>query len=929
MEFHYRYMHFPTVNIFDLLAENDVENKDFSKISCLIRSYIEEMTQRTLNIDKLVLCKMLLCYEYQQGFYNINNRKSMYDNWEEFLNLEAIFLTYLRNVKETVVLRDITILVTVLHSHADDPTFLMTNINSFLTQYDKYITDIDSRAVYMKILEYLLDALLLHYYFNNNMISRTDQEHFMKDLGSAYLRILKLWIEVKEESEWKSIAFMFPKLEKIFAHKYVLLPLWDYMVNENKDLKDSLTTLSIMADMCFTITHICHKIFSSNKFWLLILEGLQSSMHQSRKQALYIMKSAIDCMIKVCITNLELTRAPIIPFICRKSDDAMSSVREKFFLVYEILEEKQYHLIAPALIHINSLMSANMSHIESCDDCFNVVWLQCILKKVLLHQNNNLVKWGVSYVCKLDLIVFDNEFLELFVDVLNTNFLYECPPDEDRPKLVGELSALLVRAEEEGADLLNRFFNRISKILWDPIALFYILHTLRVTSRDRIQHSSWRADELAAVETLIETNLCMHSHVLRIASQIELLTALPDYVREIDDLTLVANILDAFPSDEAFVRGTFSWNIIVMWLQKVLKREVAMVFVQDTCAQYMLMKKASVTPRTFAKMILLLYDANHMFTGVPCAAENALTRWLRSLDFIDLRPYADTHLNVIAAEFMSHLMNTFKFYKICPSDGIGRIILFIYKTFDFLVKNVKKINPELTYDDYMTYVNIASSHLVNAHFFISTSHRTDYVRSLQNEALSLLTNVEQCQSVQYLYGLHILYFSLDIIFLPQALELTKNLLNDDNLARIDSVHVNSNTDEIKLKGKIASQYYLLLAKLMHQYLDICTFKGDIPVAALLFKLLKFIELGGTEIISQVVKILTLMVNNDFIKQTEDQETLKYIFELCCKHIFAIKKNNMIWDAVENLTEMVVNDKFFLHYSNAEFVTKVSNFENLC
>lgn len=923
MDLHNRYLRISTL---DISVLQTATNDTFVLHHRFVQFYNNEMTREKLDINKLEICRMLLCHEYQFAFNateNHNNKRYQVPTDAKnicFSSIRVIFPPhYLRSTSEILILYDIIALQMILYCSTES---MKQHLQNFLHSSDAYFTNSNSRIMYMKLLEYFLEFLHLYQFFRNE--SNSSREEELKEFSFIYLDVVKSWIKIKEEdSEWRVFASILPMLAKTFAPECILFPLWDYILNEISDLKESLTVLSIMADTCFTsansvdVTYIHCNIYTKSTFWLIILKGLQSPLQQYRKQALYLMRKAIDSLNKTLVLkfiNLKLVKAQITPFICSKSNNETSlieCIKQKFFLVYEALEEKQYHLVAPALTHITSLINANKEH-KSCNDCFDIIWLQCIFEKILLHENNNIVKWGVSQICKLNGTMFNEQFLELFVNVLNNTFLYECQSNEEYPEIVKELSIFLRCTEE--SNLLDNFLNKISKVIWGPVPIFYIIHTLQTVSHKEIQ-CNWQSNELNAIKSLVETNLNMHSHILRIASQIELLKVISNCMQKIDNLILLANTLAAFPSEEGLKRGTAPWNVITTWLRKVLTKEDAVTFVEDTCLKYSYKDITEVNIRTFALLIYLLYDANLILSSKTCRAEKALNNWLCILNGINMRPYADIRSSIDAIEFISHLLNL----SMESFNNVDLILLYIHSTFEFLIKNMRKMATELTYEDYTRYVAIVSSHIVNATLFMPKKCVNNYAENLQNESIRLLRNTQH-QNMQYLYGLHLLHLSQNILFLPFTTNFyTKHLLN------VQTIPVNVNNDNTPdLRGKIASEYYLLLSKLMRQYLTNSPVHLWISTTALLSNLLRFLELGGTEIISEVATILTIMIDNNVINNTNDRETLEYIFKSCWSCTFVSKKNNIFWTAIQNLTGIIVNNNFLILPNAIKFITEVSS-----
>ncbi|XP_032671611.1 uncharacterized protein LOC116844322 isoform X2 [Odontomachus brunneus] len=943
MDLHKRYLHFPTLDISVLRAinlNNKLENDIFIMPHHLLQFYNNEITKEKLNISKLEVYRMLLCYEFQQTFSEMeqrNDKKCMLSDVKTgvcFPNIETVFpAQHLRNITEMSILRDIIILQTVLYYNTIS---IKQYLQSFLNSHNAYITNSDTRAMYMKVLKFLLESLCLHRFSHNDRDSNKEE---LKEISSMYLEVMKSWMKMKEDSEWSVLASMLPMLVNTFVPEDILLPLWDYILNKMNDLKESLTVLSIMVDTCLTSLHstkstrIHCDIFCKDTFWLLLLEGLRSPLQQYRKQALYIMRRTTDFMSKGDNLYLESIKAEITPFICSKSNNSalpVDSIRQKFFLVYESLEEKQYHLVAPALTHVSSLVRASKEH-GSCQ-CFNIVWLRCILEKALRHENNNIAKWSASYVCKLDGVVFDDQFLELFANVLNNSFLYEYQPDEDYPEIVKELSTFFRCTAKGETSLLNRFLRKVSEVTWGPVAIFYIMHALRKTSQEAAQHN-WRGAELNAVKSLMETSLNMHSHVLRTASQIELLRAIPNFVREIDDLTLLANVLATF----SLIREGFPWDVITAWLREVLAKEDAVAFVERTCARYSNKDLVpEVNPKTFAFMIFLLYDARVVLSCKKCPAENALSSWLSCLNSIEMRPYADIHSIIDVAEFISHLMDFYAQRKICNDYLIRLIMLHVHASFKFLIANVRKMATGLTLEDYTRYASIVSLHIINADLFMSRTDLSGYAEKLQEESMRLLRGTQHRESTQYLYGTCILHLSQIILILPSArIFYTEDLLDVRTISAQTSNQYDA--DMMNLKGKIASEYYLILSRMTTRYLlntsvymwnplKSSEFLSNdhkcIPPAKVLTYLLKFVKLGGIEAVTEVALTLTILVNKKIIIDTNDWETFQYTFKSCWRCTFDSKRNIVFWTAVQNLTEVIINDDFLeSRFDTTEFVTE--------
>ncbi|XP_025073903.1 uncharacterized protein LOC112552571 [Pogonomyrmex barbatus] len=573
-ELHERYVKFPITNITLLLS---TVNRSNDQLRQEIIDFNDEITKEELNINNLEERKMFLCYRYQTIYHSQNKEQSEISETDNnltvsdiFPSMKAIFPPHrFRSSSQISLVCDIVILQIVLYFDISSSVGFMQN---FLSSHQDYLMNDTSRIMYMQIMERLLEFLRLR---------PVDPDVY--NPSGTYIEILKSWIETYKNSEWKTLASIFPKLIDIFSWDDIMRPLWYYILHDvypqpNVSYCRILPILSAITDTCFipfdSTNYVLHDIYYNRAFWSLILKGLGASSSQYRKQALYIMKTAVNSLNESIRSNLITSKGmkeEITPFVCDQIDISppMDCVKEKFFLVYEALEQEQDDLVMPALIHVTDLIEANKKH-DICS-CFDIVWLRCIFEKILTHESTQVTKWGVSHVLKLDEAIFDVHFLEIFINTLNNPHLYECQSVEDRPEIVGELTEFFKRAQK--SYLFKRFVRHINKnIIWEPLTIFYVIYALRIISPKEAHYCAWETDELKAIKLLVEKSLSSSSSIPSTACQIELLRAICNYVRQIDDLPLFADVLATF---SCLAKETDSWNIITIWLSGVLSDTAA------------------------------------------------------------------------------------------------------------------------------------------------------------------------------------------------------------------------------------------------------------------------------------------------------------------------------------------------------------------
>ncbi|KAK2576673.1 hypothetical protein KPH14_005334 [Odynerus spinipes] len=913
MDLHKKYMQYPTNNI-SILEVIDTTFKDdpFELLHRLVRSYNNEVVKNSLDVKKLQTFHTVLCYEYQLRFQSSNVHT--YINLEDlcFQDIENILFPQKqwRSMSEVLILYDILLLQMVLYSD-------MQSIRIRLEQFRKsrhlnIVNSIETRELYMKGLECFLESLYLQCYLFNDEKQKGHEEFIL-----LYLEDIKYFIITKDDIQWRALTSIILKLNCTFKKKNIIFPIWNLFLNELKDLKDLLAALSILADHCFSLSKdsgydLYHDLYCGDRFWLLISEGLQSSVQQYRKWALFLMKKAVYFMSETGFENSGIKKNILTPFVCSASSQNMNDIKQKFCLVLEALEEKQNHLILPALTHVPRLIKSNKDH-KMCGDCFNIVWLHCIFKRMLQHENNNIVRQGLLNVCNMDVAIYDEQFFEFLANILNNTFLYELEVDRNESEIIKRLTTLFTRIAKYEDKFISKFIFYISQIKWGPVAIFYVTHIIYVVSKEVQQNNALGYNEFNAIKLLISLNLNMHSLILRIASQINIIKTLSCFLCPINDLIQLANILSVFPSEEALRRGSNPWNIIVEWLPKVVTHKTATDFICHISEKYVLEdQKFEINIKTFSLMFFLLYDANIIFCCKPCPAAKAINTWLSLLIGSDMRPYSNIHMNINVLELMSYLLQ-FSLMGNCNSI-IEMLTSYGDVAMKVIAKNLRKATNTLCYDDLDKFLNIITIFFNNQDLLFSKKEICKYAEELQKQSICLFENTSPIQGTQCLTALHILNFcqSMNLASCPK--EIYEFCIINMQKFQIPD---NESYDAENVKGKLMSHCYILITKLMHNYIQ------QFPVK--LWKvdwyqiILNLLQLEGRDIIPTIAVVLKSIIEKNGIKTSQDIEHLKSTVQLCWRITFLHKKDNIFSVAVQNLVAVIVNSKFLNLPDTSNFI----------
>ncbi|KAI4503013.1 hypothetical protein M0802_002057 [Mischocyttarus mexicanus] len=895
MDLHEKYMQFSTHDLYILeVIDTSFKNDPFTRLHSLVKFYNDELIKFPLDIKKLKTFHDILCYEYQIKF---NSRDTYKYKQSDDISIENIFNVFFHKnqwhtMSEVLILYDILLLQMVLYC---DVKSIKMKLEQFRNLRELYLNHSDeTRELYIKVLECFLETLNLHcYIFNANKCKQCEE------FVSLYIDDIKYFLTTKDNIQWKLIASILPKLNNTFDNNNIIFLVWDLFSSELEDLQDLLISLNTLVDYYFKLDNnslrdLYIDLYSKDRFWLVITKGLNSDIEQHRKWAWFLLKKVIHFMSNAKFENLDINKSVLVPFLCHTcSEDIKQRNKEEFLLTLEALEEIQIHLVLPAFTYLSSLIKSN----EICKNCFDIAWLRCIFTRILENNNNTIVKQGILYICKVDVMMYDEQFLELFVNVLNNTFLYEMEPNENESKVVKELTKLLSRVTESYDDsIVKKFLFHVSLINWSPIPIFCVTYALSNVFKSNQSCIKLEENDFIAIKSLASLNLNKNSLILRTASQINIIKIISFSNVMVNDLILLSNILYTFTSDETFKKDSDTWKIIVKWLPKAITNTIASNFVYDSLKQCLQKDKSfDVEIKVLVLMISLLYDAKLIFHTPSCTTLQLLKVTFDSLIKSDLRPYSNLRINIKVLKLMSYLLK--------ENCNIITQMLFNYGNIIMIniIRYIKKVSTILSYEELDEFLNMITTFLNNKDLIFPK----ETMRSLAvNLYVLVLENIYVVQGLEYLSILHILLLceSLNILtFSKDIYEFCIKNINKFQIFNKESSHTENE------KGKIMSRYLFLMTKLIHNYLQqFPTNTWKIDWYEIISNLL---ELEGIDIIPSVAILLKLIVEEDGLSRSEDITNFTSIVQLCWKITFEHKKNSIFSVAIKNLLTVIINSKF--------------------
>ena len=874
MDLHEKFLNSPTVD-FSILSRTKSTKNSENLIRELIKSYDEELIKGKLNCNNLKTYHMLLCNEYQS-----KKKLENYQNHIQNLSTTSDLFLQIRKFsrEEFLIIYDIIILKLILFTN------ISNELENFQTNLTNSFEEKETRELYMKIIECFLDAFQLN----------PKEEKISLNLFIS--RDLKIWYKTKD-SDWKSLISILPKLMKITSLES-LNPLWDLLLFPGENFKNSSTGLCIFIDAALKIESQRKNLMfflSDKRLWEIILNGLRSRRELERKESLYLFKIITEFLQKEK-TNPELELNEKMPFSCKKlnSDDFVRN----FILVLESLEEKQQHMVIPSLSFLNSLISANSEH-QECGNCFEFPWLLCIFEKILQHENNSVIKCGMSYILKLNPRLFDEGFLNILTETLNNRFLYES--EEQIPKIVTELEELFIEAENLKINLIPKFLSTIAEISWDPVSVFYITFALRSAAEKTQISFPWGEEELIKIKRLVERNLKIHNPVFRKESQTNIIIAVTRFTNL--DLKILGNILSAFPNEETFSQGSKNWEIIFDLKDKIKESDVEK-FIRESCGEIR-EGNLEMSIESFATVFVILCKLEYLKRESNILIE--VIDLLNNIQSIKSRPY----MNFELADRILELIYHFLIFANQNSDSveiISQIVSpFLESVFDFLLLSGKK---NLNFESVQKYSRILD--LLASLNFTSKTVAVNYPKMFE-EVIYTLENANNSSGLRRLYGINILQIC------QKTRDLNREIIS--LLLEVFTIPMTFEEEESLsgIKGKTTTEYYTTIGKIIYSYLGKSgeIFENWFSFSSQLF------DIAGTSGVPFVVGILSEILEKGLVSE-KDFEEVKLLIRICWKSIFEGKKNRLFWAGFDKLLKLILNPKCFGFEDKIveEFITEI-------
>ncbi|XP_063982907.1 probable methyltransferase TARBP1 [Diachasmimorpha longicaudata] len=843
----------------------------------------------------------LLCYQYQ--LHNESKMKTIGDYSNEKLldNLRRI-LFYSGDNNETIktILNDVAILQIICYANNESIQQLFSEALEFI---QKQLDEGNTLHNNLPVLEIISDAVAL-------------QTRLFTEAGEfisvALPATVKAWFPLIDENnsqEWRPFVSLLLKLTKTINPPGAFINmLWEYIQGYNQHTsKKSLTLLCGLIDDFFSnhsrdILELNLKSTLSDSVLALISNHLTSNIQLHRKQAQYSLKKIVNYLRRYpqelmewtkqrgkSRTNRESEEHLMYPFVlCEDDSVSIEEIESNFFSLLESLEEKQAHLVLPALAHLDKFLVASVTY----ESLFNRTWLKCIFTRVLNHANNNVITAGLSTLLQVNLYIFDDEFMLLLMETLNKTFLYEYQNPDLQPRVLQDLSDFFIKAESSEINLTSKFIIQASKINWSPIPLLYILEALgNNAGMTDVEHNLWGREELEALRLISEIHVKQLIQIMKIPAQRNILNCITIYVKSPFDFFAICRILPSIINEGALKRGDDKWKLLTNLLKMNIEESAAVKSISKCCEHFLKCETDDAEVKALAIMVVLICDAENKLLTESVTSICLYQLFLPIVDAYK-RVYANPWLYLKALQVITYLM------ELSPKkdDPYVTLIFGFSQSILDLIMNSLRSNWPRSYKTGKIYMKVLSAILR-----IEDPSFTEFINSMINiadeeiEKILDLINLRDTPVIRTWYTLNILHL----------LKKSKNC--GTIVSNRHPTFVSSNGD-----GKIVSECYGLVAKI---YLDFV--ESNEKLSSEFFKeflnekLMPLAETKSDDALPNILKILRFIIvkQNDCGEIMNASLIIRDIIEVCWSTLRDMHKTEMYRISAEVFLELLLTRHF--------------------
>lgn len=785
-------------------------------------------------------------------------------------------------------------------------TVVRTGNDKFCTEFIQTIIselncELGSSEQKLKVL-IVIDSLL------NAIVATKDINHpvDLKEI-SAFLKTDSLHdglakIALNSENEVISNLILFklgPKLVEVSQVQTVMKVLWSNIKKHPMlELQRKMIIISGLINFFLTNRTNSHSIMKEFTLWNIIQEGLVSNDSKLRKYGLYFLKRSLEHIeasnLDISVENFQWT--PV-------KSKSLKCLWENVFIILEILEEKQAHLVIP-------VVQSTLKVVEHSKEIHHS-WILSIYIRVLSHDSIQVVKQGVFSFLKLNIECYLHyplfkTALEVLLQKLNNMMLFVSPSGNvEWPILNKSLKEWFCNIQNLNSKNKTECFHIVvdamAKIQWCTIPLFHILHSMRlVLSEVHIDDEN----KLEILSEFLREVIRTQNVFVRGAVQVEVLYFLSSLRPQNQKFSVisVANTISVFRRLECLQRGLDTWEKLAEWVKhvKLPKSKELLKTLMD--------EDNKLAPETKARSLVLFVDAGLIVVNSEFRTE--MENVLSPLKDIRSRTYASRDQCDHCLELIFHILQE----SGRLDDPLVEVISpFIIEVLDYIDKRLDEVNLE-HFEKIEWYVKSLSC--LSEYGIIPLLKFVEIFKIAEKTAFS-----ENSNAVQKFYAMNIILIFIQTLilkkeklYLDEYAKATCLRLVDKNflLGRLSKGQHNSELSRnhqmnwgCVVSGYIKTVWNILLICINGEHVAVSDLLAVIPQEDFGTVATNAIESGGRDALATVLTVTKTIFSHSQLDLALYKRFFQYSLESCFEH----RKLSSFWPSIKAWVGMVFMKQF--------------------
>ncbi|CAH1396741.1 unnamed protein product [Nezara viridula] len=681
--------------------------------------------------------------------------------------------------------------------------------------------------------------------------------------------------------------------------------------------------LCLLCDNFITVSHckLCFPLYDKPDFWAIILKGLYNEDSIVRKQSLFLLKLYIE-KLEECDLNIELD----IFYWDTRHKVQLIEFWNKIFTFLELVEEKQTHLITPALKGFEGLHS-----LCSINKKVFYTWLLCVFIRLLKHPSHIIVKWSLVEFCNLDIdILFHDakckELLSCFFNALNNMFLFNEEKNSNsnfnHEDILKNWFTSIADKDSSGI-LFECVLDCLASISWGPVPLFYITSAIsKIPPKSLLNNNC-----LNHLKKILIVSLKNQNIYIRSAIQCRLLKCICNLTSIDVDFMEIINIFGLFNSNESLKRGTGIWQKCVDWIENILPSEITTFF--TICSNKIFKSnepeavETSNSIQSFSRMLVLMADSNKF------PFEEDLKFFIDSIfeQFYecDKRIYSCLKVQDNCLEFCQYIISECSYYPDQSIKGNRLICLIDNRVIDLLhYIEVRMQKGPIENMQIATLYEKTFYKIINNKYLTMGNFKTLNILKIALHSLTLnLTSFHEYLSLKiifhcYTYSMlnndnfNCTFFENDIIH-----SIFERRLFGKNLSQLTPTVDPLFNTRGKLVSEIMHTLWCIFTYYLEKHSDLQVFFEVFPISLLIDAAFKAVNEDGKQSLVPILKSFVYLL--PLHKNVEDIQKFILITWNSC---FELRKTELFWLAINEWMRMVYQDGIA---SNSDYHQLISDY----